>query len=1454
MSTQIPQPDDRIIRPEDLTETERLLLLRFATAQAQQGIEAGSEAESLLRQRSQTRPKPNEPLIGGDIGDALVSGVGGIVKFLEESPASRKVRQFGRRLRILEQPEDSTLEQELGLDATVLSGILRSAVVDPATSIAQIAEASFLPALASPEDSPKVSDWLQRSEQQIFNAAEQYALGAGVSESEITDAYEVGNFIGLTAPVVGAVKGAMLLTGTSVGLLKYPWAGDLITDTTAGLIYGGLLTPETELSKRVQNASHESALFGVGRILVTAGLPFRTLRQKRAIEKKMTRESRASLEAMERGEDIITLRTEDDVLSLGSLLNEEQWLSSSRAAETVLIENANERALVEAIVDVSGHGGTGGILRWASGDFQGATRMVDRFKREFTGLKFDIVKGQREGTFDVFFGTKGLSNRQRSQFSREGRFEGMDVEYGDAIHEYVGRASRKDFVKIRNKVDGKVKEVKAENITDRPTFTERIERTPEFDALYQDFSRFYDEGAEQVLTTRGGFATEGQLIEAVQRGEISLSPANRRAFNKAGAIVQPEELGPEVAQAISTATPTVPAARGVLEPTSYFTFDDIFDRWAVARNLPKNSTDYIAARSHFAGRKRNELWESIPEADKTILREVIAEQDQLIEKFGISLENFAGGKGFAVQKLPDERILLRDVNSGAPFAFGSEARARDWLKTIARPEKDLPSLIPEMNHGVQAGTNGFNPAYDVWTFDENIRSLETARQIPLISRQFRNTMDLFQRIEESTGLPIWSQGFLPIDRGMQQMRRQLLPWEDRVAQIWRGITQDRRNAITDVWTEIEGSGLNLSDAAKLFKSRGFSPREISAFTQSHRVFDQWFEMSGIDPNRYMNLYLSRLRPSVQNPRADDLADIFMNSDAKPTESQFFAEFTRTGQLAQLEKDPELIMHKYIRTLMWRDHVKPSYDRLSQLVGQRGSDGAIRAITFQDVKDLWGQEASNAMLRQARQGTRLTDPVIPGPLRGFIEQFLVSSRGIPDKSWETLRAYSARILDKLKVQADPRVTEELLNVYQSTMYASALGLRPGLVARNLSQNLWMLYTRIGNKHIGPGLERALSNQGFQEAFESGVLRLTEAGVPFQDALMRQIAGDGVTGASGAGRLISPVLQLAMRTGQVSRSLSQQALKYYSSSDQINRAWAYHSQKMFTADKLALYERGRIGWDRFVEEGLPFFRQPTKQQFRQLYDTEGRESALKFIGFQASDESNFIYGVGASPPWMQKPFGRFAGMFGQWPLWSAELYLSRVRTGTPKQQAAFWARTAALTGIFANIGAQTGVNMWNWIAPGSFVSWGGGPAIDYLVNLHAVTDGPIEQRAGSLARLAKNMGRLALPGQVAWNDMEDALSEDDIEQAVFRTFLGRQADGANWVANMQFDPRTEQDEIESGYRLRHLHPDTAQDQKFRVIVPPGLPSPRQELDNANITTRLIEPSALNLEELSRTLFNP
>lgn len=185
--------------------------------------------------------------------------------------------------------------------------------------------------------------------------------------------------------------------------------------------------------------------------------------------------------------------------------------------------------------------------------------------------------------------------------------------------------------------------------------------------------------------------------------------------------------------------------------------------------------------------------------------------------------------------------------------------------------------------------------------------------------------------------------------------------------------------------------------------------------------------------------------------------------------------------------------------------------------------------------------------------------------------------------------------------------------------------------------------------------------------------------------------------------------------------------------------------------------------------------------------GREAALDYAGRIASDESQFIYGMGAQPALLQNPFVRMFGMFGTWPLWAGEMYFNRMWKGTAKQRFAMGVRTATLMGIFTNMTMQTGYDFMNWMAPSSVLSWTGGPVTDHTVNMWRLLDADINQKRGALETLVKGVGRLVLPGQVFFTyDLPKALDSDDAAEAAMKMFLGREIDDYNFALEYIYDP--------------------------------------------------------------------
>jgi hypothetical protein len=482
------------------------------------------------------------------------------------------------------------------------------------------------------------------------------------------------------------------------------------------------------------------------------------------------------------------------------------------------------------------------------------------------------------------------------------------------------------------------------------------------------------------------------------------------------------------------------------------------------------------------------------------------------------------------------------------------------------------------------------------------------------------------------------------------------------------------------------------------------------------------------------------------------------------------------------------MHKWFRAMMFQQEVKPHWDRLAELVDRGWGPYKRAALTIGELP-----QAQIEQILKINPHVDLSDPVLAKPIRDVIEEYLTVVRGNPGAGLATLRRFNKKFFNSLGVEADERVMEEYFNTAMSSMYGAAMAARPSLVARNMTQNIWNLYPRIGSRHMQQGLAKAMTQEGFIEALDAGAIRMADAGIPYGDAIFENMMSKAtIEGTSAFGRAVASAARKGLRLGYVSRKVTEKLLIPYSSGEQICRSWAFHWQKEHTARLLNQYETRRIGWEKFVEDGLPFFGEPIKKRFEDLYRLEGKESALRFIGKMASDETNFIYGVGAQPAWMQRPLGRMFGMFGTWPLWAIELYGRRTFSGSMKQQAAFWARTVMLAGAFGNMMVESGVDMWNWISPLGMLGWAGGPMADHAINTKQVIEAPMDQKAAAMKRLVTNVGRLSLPGQLFVNDLSESLSMDNPRDQFLRMMVGRPVDQDHYSMKFLFgDERTPND---------------------------------------------------------------
>lgn len=1021
----------------------------------------------------------------------------------------------------------------------------------------------------------------------IASTAEYAALDAGIDPEDIANYLLLGNVIGYTAPILGSVKAASLLLRSPVALSKWPYVSSIITDSLAGVIFGGIYEEAEDWRNRGMHMMRESALFGMGRIVVGGPIVAKTWRDKRFLSSIDHEEIRSVFNAISAGKKAPSLTARQNRI-LNVMMNEEQYLSSSVAAQQMFDTSGPHAAMIQAIIDVGDRLTLGGVLRMASDNIITTRQIIENARKHFPYLKFTPVKRPLEGVkgkpthYDIYFGTRGLNNAQKAQLKAEGRFSGQMIRYGTGETDYLYVGMSKGGRAILQRLDGSGKNiyVKPEKVTDLPNFLEKP--LAAWDAPFKDFRGYYLETVEKLRKSRVGI-TEGDVIEGIRTGATQIDEGARRAFDVAGAVVYPEELGYQAMRHGVTGREVSEGilreglkAGGPLEPPMYLTFDDIFMSWARERGIGK-AKDLVAAKEAFSHRLRRELWEGIPQSDKNLYEKVLAEQMKLVDEMRLPPKLIAHQKGFNWETLGDDSIMLREINSGARFIFGKTDDALNWLRGVHRIEADLPAIIPSMRMAMGVYNSGLPDMGALYKFDK----LVTLDRTDLPQATVRNAWNWLQDVERVTGVPFWSKGMVHVDEGLTVMRARYAPYAKEISSVWGPVKMEERIQIAGIWRRAEKEGWSTAHTARELRREGVSGKGISAYIGSRRIFDKLFKETGLDANLYIDNYYSRIRPFLETLQKRDITKSLHGSKGSPKDKEFWFEFTRTGDLPKVEMDPEVVMHMYTRTLFWRNHVHEPWKTLQRMAGMGGKKEPLR------FKDLPDGKALLDMHKKVDPLAKMTSPVVPPHIRKVLSEYLNSVRGTPHASYQSLGEFFETFFKRLDVNVRPEIVQDMVHCLMAAQYGAYIGIRPWHIARNMTQVPWLLYGRLGNKHMGRGLENAMSLSGMEEAYSEGVLRLAEAAVPAGDAVFNALRNVKITGDSHVGRAIAGAVTALHRGGHISRKMTQSMLTGYTSSDSLNRAWAYHWHKLHTAERLNAFEAGRTSWDKFMDDGLAYF---------------------------------------------------------------------------------------------------------------------------------------------------------------------------------------------------------------------------------------------------------------------------
>jgi hypothetical protein len=823
--------------------------------------------------------------------------------------------------------------------------------------------------------------------------------------------------------------------------------------------------------------------------------------------------------------------------------------------------------------------------------------------------------------------------------------------------------------------------------------------------------------------------------------------------------------------------------------------DDIFDMFASENGFVTDSPEFKGLRSMVMERRREEMWSLMDDDVYNLYREEVNKAWKAVEDSDLALRDVAHTKGFVYYDDivgQEDRVFLKDIQSGHYWSFRSEEVARRFLFTSNRQFNNvsmagygplIDNEIPKIQGDLMDPDTGIQ---------ENLPVEVIGRDTGGVPWQTMRGLSL--EIERNTGFTMFTEGFEPITKTLALAQEQHGYWANQLNDLWGGIKTKHRIEVGKVWSKMEGTqGLEGVEFTRQFNQkaietigRELTEQELNAISKSRIIFNEWFKATGLDPRRYMDTYFSGVLPNLRyggTSREGIALDEWVRQNEVPTlkEDLEWWQQQKKGEMSTQEFDPLFVMNKYIRSLLFSKHVRPHWDRMYSSVKLKWGD----LTPDQQARLLPGLSVSRRRTYISQYGDNFAsqpsflanEHVLADDLRHVMTEYLAIVRGAPAEGTKAVRQFTRNLFNRMGVPADERILENFIGSYMGTMYGAAMAFRPSLIVRNMTQNMWLLYPRLGGKHMQDAMGDAITVEGFQEALDAGAIRLSEGGTVLGEVYLDQMIENGVkySDLDTSGKiLIGAMVNGGLIGSKYSRKMTQLGMTAYQSADEANRVWAYHWQKRHTQEWLGKWDAGEISEAEFVKKGLSFYDPVIQQEFLRKHRYESVNSALQYIGKQAADEANFIYGMATQPLWMQKVWGRFLGMFGTWPLWLTSNYANAARFASQDKLAFanYVGRTALMAGIVSNMAFETGRDIWNWIAPSSIPSATFGPVADVAVDLYGVVEAPWNQKIAAIQSTGRKLGRLSFPGQIfLTSEMADVWNADNMYDAGLRILAGR-----------------------------------------------------------------------------------
>jgi hypothetical protein len=609
-------------------------------------------------------------------------------------------------------------------------------------------------------------------------------------------------------------------------------------------------------------------------------------------------------------------------------------------------------------------------------------------------------------------------------------------------------------------------------------------------------------------------------------------------------------------------------------------------------------------------------------------------------------------------------------------------------------------------------------------------------ELPVSTREFPSTFsntfgmkgELMKSMEDATQVPVWTEVWEPMMKGLNLRDKFTSPARTSLAKILRGIKANRRRAPLDLL--IAGKR-----AAQVAKDYSLRPKEVKAAKAAREWFRETFGWSG----KELDTFFEEVIPAFR--RADGDANRAYPGHEFPGMIHEIAEDVLNGHVKLDEPNLWVLANDMVSAYGNRRYMDEPIARTLQVQRKLGA-----TIVSKDVLPLDRRQAStmNELVNQFK------DQAINGMQGG--ETIAKAMNGLRDifRRWG--------LVDETDWTAHD--VSRVASATSSFISGAALSARVAPAFRNKFQTLLAGY-KVGFKTLHRAERWAHTPEGKKMVAESGVIpgRMTY----LIEEMAELAAGDKTT------------------LGWIQRAQSL-GMFLYKGADHSNRATSYLAGHQSIRDWAHLLKEGKV--DEFlINTGLALESSTTLNRILEPLrkaDKAGWDSALTRAGHEyglrISDDTQFIYNPANSPAWMNTVPGRFFGQFGVWPLAFAELTMRtgiRNLGGNSAQKAAaknFMKRMLLTNLALATLGIQLGVDTssYNRANP---LDFDGGPAWNAVrdsISLGLGTGGEFDQRVAK-RNLERFLHTFYFPFGGALQDIQQAFDENDPYRA-FLTALG------------------------------------------------------------------------------------